>query len=120
VPVLARSFEAEGISTILITNMPYWAQKIGVPRCLAVEYPFGHTLGQPGDIQGQRAIIDEALAVLEAAEGPGTIVHSQATWPEAPEQALLNWQPEEPSPIVRVLLPRIKDILRERRGKAKS
>ena len=33
----------------MVTNMPFWAEKVGVPRTLAVEFPFGHTLGQPHD-----------------------------------------------------------------------
>jgi D-proline reductase (dithiol) PrdB len=120
VPVLARTFEAGGFSTILVTNMPYWAEKIGVPRSLAVEYPFGHTLGQPGDVTGQRVVITQALQVLETAEIPGKIVHSPEIWPTPQEQAIRDWQPVEPSPIVQVLSSKIKTILRERRGKQKS
>lgn len=29
-PVLARTLEATGLSTILVTPMPFWAEKIGV------------------------------------------------------------------------------------------
>ena len=63
-PVLARTLEAHGLSTILVTNMPFWAEKIGVPRTLAVEFPFGHMLGQPGDVAVQRRVILQALDVL--------------------------------------------------------
>ena len=33
-PVLARVIEAAGISTVLVTMMPYWSEKVGVPRTL--------------------------------------------------------------------------------------
>lgn len=118
--MLARTFEAGGLSTVLVTNMPFWAGRIGVPRGLAVEAPFGHLLGQPGDIQGQRMVIDQALQVLVGAKAPGTIDHSSLVWPHPLEQAVRDWQPEEPSPIVQVLSPMIKTLLRERRGKPKS
>ena len=36
-PVLARTLETLGLSTILVTNKPFWAERVGVPRTLAVE-----------------------------------------------------------------------------------
>ena len=114
-PVLARTLEAAGLSTILVTQMPFWAEKTGVPRTLAVEFPFGHILGQPGDRDQQMRIIRQALGVLETAEQPGAIVHSKETWPALQKEAYKAWQPEEASPIVRVLAPRYREILR--RGK---
>jgi D-proline reductase (dithiol) PrdB len=79
--VLARTLEAHGLATLLVTNMPYWAEKIGVPRTLAVQFPFGHILGQPGDAAMQMRVIRQALEVLMTASAPGTIVHSDEVWP---------------------------------------
>lgn len=98
-PVLARLFESAGMSTILVTNMPYWAEKVGTPRALAVEFPFGHLLGQPGDRQMQLRVIRRALEVLECAQVPGTIVHSPEQWPTSLEDALHASHPETPPPI---------------------
>ena len=56
-PVLARTLEAAGLSTILVTNMPFWSEKIGTPRTLAVEFPFGHLLGAPNDPTQQMRVI---------------------------------------------------------------
>ena len=61
VPVLARAIEAAGFSTILVTMMPYWAEKTGTPRTLGVEFPFGQTLGQVGDAAQQMRVIEAAL-----------------------------------------------------------
>jgi D-proline reductase (dithiol) PrdB len=117
VPVLARTFEAAGLSTIVVTNMPFWSEKIGVPRTLAVEFPFGHILGQPHDKEGQMGVIRQALAVLEEAEGPGTIVHSQEKWPASLEEALRDSHPETPPPIAADLGRYIGQFLRGlRRG----
>jgi len=115
VPVLARTLEAAGLSTILVTNMPFWAEKVGTPRTLAVEFPFGHTLGQPNDEAQQLRVIRRALQVLETAEAPGTIVHSTESWPVPAKEATEAWQPKEPSPVVRVMAPRVREMMRKRR-----
>jgi hypothetical protein len=99
--------------------MPFWAEKIGVPRTLAVEFPFGHTLGQPHDAAQQTRVIRQALEVLEMAQTPGEIVHSPETWPVPQKEAVKDWQPLEPSPVVQVIGPRIREILRQRRQKKK-
>jgi hypothetical protein len=115
VPVLARTLESAELSTILVTTMPFWAEKIGVPRTLAVEFPFGHTLGQPHDRPQQMRVIHQALRVLETAKAPGTIVHSPEKWPVDREKAIEDWQPEEPSPLIRVMAPHFRQMLRQRR-----
>lgn len=116
-PVLARTLEAHGLSTILVTMMPYWAEKVGVPRTLAVEFPFGHTLGQPGNVTQQMRVIREALRVLVTAVSPGTLVHSDETWPEPTAVAIKGWQPERPSPIIAELAPKFRGMLRQQRAK---
>ena len=113
--MLARTMEAMGLSTILVTNMPFWAEKVGVPRALAVEYPFGHTLGQPHNVEQQRRVVQEALGVLGTARVPGTIVHSLEEWPVPQKEAQREWQPEEPSPVVEVMGPRVIKLLRQQR-----
>jgi D-proline reductase (dithiol) PrdB len=119
VPVLARSFEEAGLSTVLVTPMPYWAEKIGTPRTLAIAFPFGHTLGRPGDKEQQRMVITEALTALQDAETPGTVVHSEQTWPQSTQEAIESWQPKEPSPIIAELAPQFREMLRQRRRSKK-
>jgi D-proline reductase (dithiol) PrdB len=108
--------EAHGLATILVTNMPYWAEKIGAPRTLAVEFPFGHMLGQPGDAVMQRRVIEQALEVLRTVETPGAIVHSEEVWPVPALEAMKTWQPTEPSPVIAVLGPQLREMLRGRRS----
>jgi hypothetical protein len=115
--VLARTLESAGLSTILVTMMPFWAEKIGVPRTLAVEFPFGHTLGEPHNAPQQMRVIRQALAVLETADTPGRIVHSPEKWSVDQEQTIQDWQPEEPSPLIKVMGPHIRQMLRQRRQK---
>lgn len=114
-PVLARTLEAAGLATVLVTPMPFWAEKTGVPRTLAVEFPFGQTLGRAGDAAQQLRVIRQALALLAAAREPGLIVHSPETWPVPLEQAIKDWQPKKPSPIIKHMAPRLLELIRQRR-----
>lgn len=119
-PVLARTLESAGLATILVTMMPFWAEKVGAPRTLAVEFPFAQTLGAPGDRQRQMRVIHQALAVLQSATKPGVIVHSGERWSEPAEQAIRSWQPAEPSPIIALMRPRIRELLRKQRRATKG
>jgi hypothetical protein len=114
--VLARAFEAAGLATILVTMMPYWAEKVGTPRTLGVEFPFSQTLGQVGDVEQQMRVLRQALAVLAEAGAPGTIVHSDEVWPIDQKTAYKEWQPAEPSPIIAVLAPQIRELMKQKRG----
>lgn len=113
--MLARTLEAANLSTVLVTMMPYWSEKVGVPRTLAVEFPFGHTLGAPHNAPQQKRVILQALNVLAEASEPGRTVHSGESWDEPIEDAIRSWQPKEPSPIISELSPKFRDMLRKHR-----
>jgi len=118
VPVLARTLEQAGLTTILVTTMPYWAERVGVPRTLAVEFPFGHTLGQPQNVPQQIRVVKEALGILESEQSPGAIVHSGEIWPTSEAEAIKVWQPDKPSPIIAHLAPRFREMLSARRKRS--
>ena len=100
---------------MLITPMPYWAERVGTPRTLADEYPFGHALGLPWEAEMQGLILGEALQALEVISEPGTIIHSGQQWPGSLEEAIQLWQPKDPSPIIAELTPKFREMLRQRR-----
>ena len=110
--VLARMFEQGGISTILVTMMPNWAERYGVPRAAAVEFPFGHPLGLPGQKVLQTAVIKDALKVLKEAPGPNTIVHLEHRWPGDDNQWRRQWQPTAASPLIAKYLDQIRAMRR--------
>jgi hypothetical protein len=97
--VLARTFEEAGMATVTITNMPFWAEKVGSPRTLGVEMPFGHILGMPGDSAQQMRIIRQALKVLEGSAEPDKISHSEEVWPGTEAEAEKASHPPVPPPI---------------------
>lgn len=117
--VLARLFEEGGLSTVLVTMMPSWAEQYGVPRALAIEYPFAHPLGMPHDEATQTRIIRQALDVLAEADGPNTIVHSPEVWPGHEAEWRKRWQPSGASPLVAKYLDDIRSVrMRARRAAA--
>ncbi|RJQ73650.1 MAG: hypothetical protein C4519_17595 [Desulfobacteraceae bacterium] len=103
---MARSLEAAGISTIVLTPTPEFQREVGMPRVAAIEFPYGRPLGQVDDIRGQHQVLAETLTCLEKADRPGRIFHLNFTWPEAPKEA--KWHPPEISPIIKLHLEEIK------------
>ncbi len=87
------------MSTVIVTNMPFWSERVGAPRSLAVEFPFGHILGQAHNKELHRRVVLRALEVLERSPGPGAIEHFQEPWPEPLEAGLRASHPEQPPPI---------------------
>ena len=118
VPVLARELEAAGFVTVMVTMMPYFADLMGTPRTLAVEFPFAQTIGFDG-VQQMR-VVREALGVLETAVSPGTITHSEEQWPVPQKEAYKTWQPSEPSPIIAVIATQLRQMMKESRNKEKK
>lgn len=112
---MARSLEAAGFSTIVLTPTPEFQREVGMPRSAAIAYPYGRPVGQVGDIQGQRQVLLETLACLENAEQPGHICHLPFEWPEAPKEA--KWHPPEISPIIKLHLEEIKKAAAQARKK---
>ena len=107
---LARVFEKGGISTILVTMMPCWSERYGVPRAVAVEFPFGHPLGLPGNSDLQVDVINDALTLLAGASQPNTIVHLEHVWPGDEKQWRRQWQPASASPMIAKYLDQIRAI----------
>ena len=69
-----------------------------MPRLAAIEYPFGRTMGRPGDGEGQCAVLAGALEAVQTIEAPGGVVHLPFDWPEPAREAQAH--PAEPPPIV--------------------
>lgn len=112
-PVLARVVEAAGIPTVTVTMMPELAEKYRSSRVLGVEFPFGHSFGVVGDVEMQTHTLRAALDLLVTAHQPETRVDLDTVWPGDPKQAYKDWQPSEPSPIVKHNLDLIRQARRD-------
>jgi hypothetical protein len=67
----------------------------------AIEYPLGRTFGQPGDAEGQMAVLRAALHALETIEHPGGVECLPFTWTEPPNK--VHDHPVQEPPIVSYL-----------------
>jgi hypothetical protein len=81
--------------------LPAFTRAVGTPRVAGLAYPFGRPLGQPGDAEGQRAVLRAALRTLEMIDRPGGAVQLPFTWPEPPAQA--RGRLKEPPPVGKLL-----------------
>jgi len=83
--------------------MPDLTRRVGVPRLAGINYPLSRPLGQPGDADGQRAVLRATLALLESAAGPDHYVELPFEWPETVAQARNASKDVPPSPIAVLL-----------------
>ncbi|PWU25223.1 MAG: hypothetical protein C5B48_02410 [Candidatus Rokuibacteriota bacterium] len=78
--LIQRAIEAAGIPTVGITLQKEITRQVKPPRALYLRYPFGHPMGEAFAVRQQRAILEAALATLETATAPGTIVEPGWQW----------------------------------------
>ena len=94
--------EAAGISTITLSSIPDLTASVGVPRLAAIEHPLGYLLGQPGDREGQTAVLRATLNALAGMTGPGGIIHLPYEWPKSARK--YSARPAKAPPIMRHLI----------------
>jgi hypothetical protein len=102
VGLVQREIEAAGISTITLSSIPDLTAAVSVPRLAAIEHPLGYLLGQPGDREGQTAVLRATLHALAEMEEPGRISHLPFEWPASARR--LSARPQKTPPITRYLL----------------
>jgi hypothetical protein len=97
-----REIERAGITTITLSNIPDLTAAVGVPRIAAIEYPFGRNVGQPGDREGQMAVLRATLQAVEEMGEPGSVKHLPFEWPDPAKTTRM--EPPQPPPIVGYLV----------------
>lgn len=65
VGLVAAELERQGISTVAIQLLREVAERVGPPRALFVPFRHGYPLGRSKDPEGQHAVIEAALRLLE-------------------------------------------------------
>ena len=78
--LIARTLEAGGIPTVSMTSAWDISRAVCPPRSVYVHYPLGHQTGKPGDLDGQRAIVQSALENGVSIAEPGSIVQLPFVW----------------------------------------
>jgi hypothetical protein len=110
VGLAARFLEEKGFSTVVLTPTWEFHRALGIPRQVAIEYPYGRPIGRVGDTKEQREILKAVLTFLEETQTPGAVGHLPRRWHEAPKET--HWHPPEMSPIIAANL---KDIKKARK-----
>ena len=105
----ARFLEEAQFSTVVLTPTYEFHRAVGIPRQVAIEYPYGRPIGEVGEREGQREVLKAALSFLEEAKKPGEVKHLPFTWHEDPKDT--KWHPPEMSPIIKLYLDEIKHAL---------
>lgn len=96
-----REIERAGMTTVTLSNIPDLTAAVSVPRLVGIEYPFGQTVGRPGDKEGQRAVLRGTLEAVEEMKVPGSMKHLTFEWLGTAKEAQAH--PPEPPPIVNYL-----------------
>lgn len=78
--LIQRAIEQHGIATISISIVREYTEKVRPPRAVFLRWPFGHPLGEPGNINQQAAVLVKTLAALSAIDTPGAIVDLGWRW----------------------------------------
>lgn len=78
--LVARAIEAAGIPTVALSIVREITEKCPPPRALFLRFPFGHALGEPGNVNQQFTILYLAFQLLFSATAPGTIKDGGLRW----------------------------------------
>ena len=87
VGLLQAAIERTGIPTVAITFNADFTRLIGTPRALAVRFPYGAPFGDPRNRWLQTRVVREALALLDTATAPNTILASTYRWRQTRDKA---------------------------------
>ena len=72
--LIQREIERAGISTIGISFVRRFSEKVKPPRTLFVNSPYGCPMGTSIDAAHQRAVLSAMLKALDSIETPGDII----------------------------------------------
>lgn len=90
--LLAREIEARGVTTAgvaLVKDVPVAAH---APRFLYLHWPFGHALGESGNVAEQRTVLHGTLSMAVSAPRPGLVVELPYRWRREKYAPAVNWK----------------------------
>lgn len=63
-----------------ITIERRFTEQVRPPRSVFLKWPYGHPLGEPGNVKQHHAVLGEALKLLAEAREPGVILDLPFRW----------------------------------------
>ncbi len=78
--LIQREIEKAGIPTISISILRKLTEEVRPPRAIYLKWPFGHPLGEPGNVAQQMTVLRDAFKALKEIKEPGTIIDLPYRW----------------------------------------
>jgi D-proline reductase (dithiol) PrdB len=92
VGLLAREIEAGGVTTVALALVKEVALAAHAPRFLYLHWPFGHALGEPGNVAQQRTVLHDMLSMAMIAPRPGLVIDLPYRWRRETYQPVGDWK----------------------------
>ena len=89
--LLAREIEARGVTTVALGLVKEVAVAANAPRFLYLRWPFGHALGEPGNVAQQRTVLHDMLSMAVTAPRPGLVVDLPYRWRREKYGPVVDW-----------------------------
>ena len=90
--LLAREIEARGVTTVGLALVKEVALAAHAPRFLYLHWPFGHALGEPGNVAQQRTVIRDMLTMASSAPRPGLVIELPYRWRRETYPPVADWE----------------------------
>jgi len=99
VGLLAREIEARGVTTVALALVKEIAVAAHAPRFLYLHWPFGHALGEPGNVAQQRTVLHDMFSMAISAPRPGLVVDLPYRWRREAYPRVADWKTPSASVI---------------------
>ena len=90
--LLAREIEGRGVTTVALALVKEVAVAARAPRFLYLHWPFGHALGEPGNVAQQRTVIHDMLTLAVSASRPGLVIELPYRWRRETYPPVRDWR----------------------------
>ena len=87
-----------GVTTVALALVKEVAVAARAPRFLYLHWPFGHALGEPGNIAQHRTVLHDMLSMAVGAPAPGLVLDLPYRWRRESYPAQIDWK--TPSPAI--------------------
>ena len=81
-----------GVTTSALALVKEVAIAARAPRFLYLHCPFGHALGEPGNIAQQRTVLHDMLSMATSAPRPGLVVDLPYKWRREKYPSVIDWR----------------------------
>lgn len=85
------------MTTVGLALVKEVADAARAPRFLYLHWPFGHALGEPGNVVQQRTVLHDMLSMATAAPRPGLVVPLPYPWRRETYAPVRDWATPGPA-----------------------